>query len=229
MNLVENIKKVKNSIVAIGIKKGTDQINIIGSGFCVLDNSHILTASHLFQNFDEEQIKNIGCMVVNVDDGKLISYSWKDLELVEKQIENDAAILKLKDNKNTLLTPIEIDFSESTLEGSDVYYIGFPYAVNLIKEGLGMTLITNKGIISSIKRKGSESNPLDWYIVDGISNPGNSGCPLIDLNSNKVIGIMSISFSIKSQVNPNLDIREPMHIAGAKPILLCKDMLEKIK
>ena len=226
MNLIENIKNVKNSIVAVCIKQQENQINIIGSGFCVVDNSHILTAAHLIQNLSPEQLNNVGCMVVNKDNGKSASYIWKDLDLEGKQIENDAALFKLKDPNGTMLKPIETDFSDSVSEGLDVYYIGFPYAVNLLKEGFGMTLITNKGIISSVKRKGIESNPLDWFIVDGISNPGNSGCPLIDINTNKAIGIMSIAFRIQSQVNPSLDIREPMHIAGAKPISLIKEMLE---
>lgn len=224
MNLVKNIKDIKNSIVAITVKQG-NQISIIGSGFCVIDNSHILTAAHLIQNFNSEQMNSVGCMVVVSNDDKLSSYVWKDLELVESQNNNDAALFKLKDPTGTLLKPIETDFSNSVSEGLDVYYIGFPYAVNLLNEGFGLTLITNKGIISSVKYKAAAPSPLDWFIVDGISNPGNSGCPLIDLNTNKVIGIMSISFRIQSQVNPNLDIREPMHIAGAKPISLIKDMV----
>lgn len=227
MNLVKNIREIKNSIVAIGIKMQENQINIIGSGFCVIDNSHILTAAHLFQNLTDEQVKkNIGCMVANIDNDKLVSYVWKDLELISKEVENDASLLRLKDASGTLLKAVDIDFSESPSEGLDVYYIGFPYAANLLRDGFGVTLIVNRGIISSVKRKAVSPHPLDWYIVDAISNPGNSGCPLFDSSTNKVVGIMSISFRIQSQVNPALDIREPMHIAGAKPISLIKTMLE---
>jgi S1-C subfamily serine protease len=229
MSLNENIQKIKNSIVAIGIKMQEDQINIIGSGFCVIDNFSILTAAHLFQNFKEEQINKLGCLVANKDNGKVVSYVWKNLELKSKEVENDACLLRLKEEESSLLKPIEVDFSESFSEGTEVYYIGFPYATNLLRDGFGVTLIVNKGIISSVKRKAIGLNPLDWLIIDGISNPGNSGCPLIDLNSNKAIGIMSISFRIQSQVNPALDIREPMHIAGAKPIsLLAEGTLKEL-
>ena len=228
MSLKENIKNLKNSIVAIGIKISSDQVNIIGSGFCVIDNNHILTAAHLFQDITEEQTKNnIVCMVASKDNDKIVSYVWRELELVSREIENDASLLKLKDNRDTLLKPLELDLSDEFYEGMDVYYIGFPYAAHLLRDGFGITLIVNKGIISSIKRKDNESNSLDWLIVDGISNPGNSGCPLVDLNSNKIIGIMSISFRMQSQVNPTLDIREPMHIAGAKPISLIENMLKR--
>ncbi len=226
MNLIQNIKDTRNSIVAIGLKQQNDQINIVGSGFCVIDNTHILTVAHLMQNLSPEQIGDIGCMVANSDSGKIVTYTWKDLVLVSKQEENDTALFKLKDENGTLLKALEVDFSDSVSEGKDVYFTGFPYAVNLIQSGFGFTLITNKGIVSSVKRKAVSPNELDWFIIDAISNPGNSGCPLFDSETNKVIGVMSISFRIQSQVMPNLDIREPMHIAGAKPIFLVKQMLE---
>ena len=67
----------------------------------------------------------------------------------------------------------------------------------------------------------------NWFLVDSISNPGNSGCPLVDIENNKVVGIMSLAFRTKSQVPKynDLDIREPMHIAAAKPINLAKKLL----
>ena len=80
--------------------------------------------------------------------------------------------------------------------------------------------------MSNIKRDGvNPEHKRNWFIVDAISNPGNSGCPLIDLETNKVIGVMTIAFSTKSRIQPDLDIREPMHIAGAKPINLAKALL----
>ena len=110
--------------------------------------------------------------------------------------------------------------------GQDVYFIGFPYAAQLINDGFGITLVVNRGIISNIKRDGVDlEHKRNWLIIDAISNPGNSGCPVINSETNEVIGVMSISFRTPSKVQPNLDIREPMHIAGAKPINLVKKLL----
>ena len=69
-------------------------------------------------------------------------------------------------------------------------------------------------------------HPKNWFIIDAISNPGNSGCPLIDIETNKVIGVMTIAFRTQSKVMRELDIREPMHIAGARPINLAKSLLK---
>jgi S1-C subfamily serine protease len=227
MNLIDDIKNVKKSIVAVGTLN-VDQLFISGSGFCVKDSEHILTSDHLIQNFSQEQLASLGCMIVT-GEGAVTTYSWFNLDVFSRNPENDIAVLRLKPNHSpNLLQPLEIELSNSASEGQDVYFIGFPYAANLLRDGFGLTLIINKGIISSIKRKAQSPNPLDWYIIDAISNPGNSGCPLIDIASNKVIGIMSISFRTASQINPALDIREPMHIAGAKPISLAESILSSI-
>ena len=105
--------------------------------------------------------------------------------------------------------------------------MGFPYAANLINEGFGITLIVNKAIISNIKRDGKDpAHKRNFLVLDAISNPGNSGCPVIDIKSNKVIGVMVISWRIRSKEVKNLDIREPMHICAAKPINLAKGLLK---
>jgi len=225
--LVDKIKKIKNSIVAIGFHPNPQQITIVGSGFCVSDDGKILTAAHLYNTLDKSQRNNLKANVmVEQLDQDLERYKWISINLVAKDDKNDVAIFQLEEYQNTLLKKVELGDSEKAEIGQEVYFIGFPYAAQLINEGFGITLVVNKGIISNIKRDGVDPNhPRNWLIVDAISNPGNSGCPLIDIESNKVIGVMTIAFRTKSQTQPNLDIREPMHIAGARPINLAKNLL----
>lgn len=218
MQLKEQIQLVRNSIVAIGIILPSNQVNIIGSGFCVIDKNHILTANHLFLNLKKEDIPNLVCMVAVTQKGPLTGYAWLPVEILNKKDTVDAALLKIKSDLATFLTPLNLSSSLTFNEGQEVYLCGYPYAANLMNDGFGITLIANKGIISSVKYSGKDPYPLDWLFVDTISNPGNSGCPLFDSETNEVIGVMSISFRIQSKTVPILDIREPMHIAGAKPI-----------
>ncbi len=225
MQLKDKIKKVSQSIVAIGFIPEPNKITIIGSGFSVSNDGKILSAAHLFKNLPEEKIKSLICMAL-IKRATLDHYRWFPVSLLKLKEDDDMALLKLENFKETLLKPLELDDSEKIQEGQEVYFIGYPYAAQLINEGFGVTLIVNKGIISSIKPKATEPHPIDWFIIDAISNPGNSGCPLINIETNKVIGVMSISFRTASRAEPNLDIREPMHIAGAKPINLAKTILE---
>lgn len=226
--LKDKIKKVRTSIIAIGFKPNPNQITIIGSGFCVSDDGKILSAAHLYNKLKPEQKESlIGMAMTKQEENGLETYAWLPLEFIKSDDKNDVVLFNIKDFDKTLLKPLEIDDSEKAEVGDEAYFIGFPYAAQLINDKFGITLIVNKTIISNIKRDGVDpSHPRNWLIVDAISNPGNSGCPLISMETNKVIGIMAIAFRTKSQVQPNLDIREPMHIAGARPINLARDLLK---
>jgi len=223
------IKDVRDSVIAICFSPTPGQIAIIGSGFCISDGGKILTAAHVYnQTPPEFQSKLLGMVMNKRESDGLEHYIWLPLKLIRKDDANDIALFELSDYKKTLLHPLELEDSEKVEAGNDVYFIGFPYAANLMSEGFGVTLVVNRGIISNVKQDGVDpAHPKNWFIVDAINNPGNSGCPLIDAESNKVIGIMNVAFRTKSQTVPNLDIREPMHIGGAKPINLAKSLLKK--
>lgn len=225
-NLKQKIKEIRQSIVAIGFNPSANQITILGTGFFNTEGK-IITCAHLLNNLTEEQIGNLKANVMIKQDGDLETYQWMPITLPKdkKDIKNDLAIFEILNISH--IKGLQLGDSEKVEVGQDVYFIGFPYAAQLINDGFGITLVANKGIISNIKRDGVEStHPRNWFIVDAISNPGNSGCPLIDLETNEVIGVMSISFRTPSQVMKELDIREPMHIAGAKPINLAKELLK---
>lgn len=224
--LQKKIKDTKKSIVAIGFNPTATQMTILGSGF--IANGKIITAAHLLNNLNEEQIKNLKANVMVEQLGKdLERYQWMPIKLYDdrKDIKNDLVIFEFSEKKPENIVNLVLGNSEDVEIGQDVYFIGFPYAAQLINDGFGVTLIVNKSIISNIKRDGVDpKHPRNWFIIDAISNPGNSGCPLFDAETNEVIGIMTISFRIPSKAVT--DIREPMHIAGAKPINLVKELLK---
>ena len=228
MALNKKIKQVKNSIIAIGFKPSPDKVTIIGSGFAVSDSGKILSAAHLYKNLKPEYIPNLMGLVMEREEKEgLIHYKWLPLKLIKKEDKDDVALFQIEEYENTLLRKLELGDSEKIEVGEDVYFVGFPYAAQLINDRFGVTLIVNKGIISNIKRDGTDTNyKKNWFIIDAISNPGNSGCPLIDVKTNKVIGVMTIAFRTQSKVMKELDIREPMHIAGARPINLAKNLLD---
>lgn len=224
-NLQDKIKEVKQSIVAIGFNPSATQITILGSGF--IADGKIITAAHLLNNLNEEQIKNLKAnIMVEQLEKDLERYKWMPIKLYndKRDIKNDLAIFEFSEEKPQKIKDLVLGDSEDVEIGKDVYFIGFPYAAQLMNDGFGVTLIVNKGIVSNIKRDGVDQNhPRNWFIIDAISNPGNSGCPVLDAETNEVVGIMTISFRIASKAIT--DIREPMHIAGAKPINLVKNLL----
>jgi putative serine protease PepD len=227
MTLKNNIKKIRRSIIAIGFQPNPKQVTIIGSGFAVDKDGKILSSAHLYNQVKPEYREQLmGMTMSKQEKNGLEHYTWLPLKLIKKDNENDMALYQIKGYEKTLLQPLELGDSETIEVGEEIYFIGFPYAAQLINDGFGITLIVNKGIISNIKQDGA-TYKRNWFIIDAISNPGNSGCPLIKLDTNEVIGIMTLSFRTKSKTIENLDIREPMHICAAKPINLDKNLLEE--
>lgn len=220
------VKAIGKSIVAIGFAPEPNKITIVGSGFCVAEGGKVLSAAHLYNQLKPDQVNTLRAMVMTKKESGLEHFVWLPIKLVKKEDKLDLVTFQIEGSEETLLKPLKLGDSDNVEVGQDVYFIGFPYAAQLMNDGFGVTRIINRGIISNVKRDGQDpSHPLNWFIVDAISNLGNSGCPLIDVKNNKVIGVMTIAFRMKSQTSPDLDIREPMHIAGAKPINLAKRLL----
>ncbi|HHT9116065.1 MAG TPA: S1 family peptidase [Candidatus Wunengus californicus] len=228
-SLSNKIEKVRSSIIAIGFSPAPNQMTITGSGFCVSGDGKILTVAHIYnQTPPQFQSKLMGMVMVKQEPNGLEHYTWLPLSFIKKEDNNDVSLFQIEGSDKTLLKPLEFGNSDEIEVGQDTYFIGFPYAAQLMNEGFGITLVVNRAIVSNIKQDGiGLTHPRNWFVIDAISNPGNSGCPLLDVETNKVIGIMSIAFRTKSQVAKysDLDIREPMHIAGAKPINLAKNIL----
>ena len=223
-NLKDNIKEVRRGIVAIGFNPTPNEITILGSGF--ISGGKVITCAHLMNNLNAEQISGLkaNVMVEQMANG-FEKYQWMPIKEFKKNIANDLAVFEFEQVPADLKN-LTIGDSEKIEIGEDIYFIGFPYAAALINDGFGITLVANKGMISNIKQDGADpDHKRNWFIADAISNPGNSGCPIINAETNEVIGVMSISFRTASQTVKDLDIREPMHIAGAKPINLIKDLL----
>lgn len=223
--LVDNIAKVRRSIIAIGFRPSPNKVTIVGSGFSVGSDGKILSSMHLYNQLTPEQRKSLVGMVMVKRDDKLEHYRWFPLKLVKKNDKADLVLFQLDEYKDTLLQPLKIGDSDKLEVGQEVYFIGFPYAAQLINEGFGITLVVNRAIVSNIKHDGRDpAHERNFLILDAISNPGNSGCPLIDVETNKVVGVMAIAFRTKSRAVKDLDIREPMHICAAKPINLIKKL-----
>src|SRR3989344_2743820 len=168
--LPENLKigkEGKSSIVAIGFNPTADRITILGSGF--ISGGKIITCAHLLNNLSEEQIKSLKANVMVEQVGSdMERYQWMPIKLFKKDIKNDLAVFEFEQAPENIKN-VSLRDSEDVEVGQDVYFIGFPYAAQLMNDGFGVTLVVNKGMIRNIKRDGTDpEKKRNWFIIDAI-------------------------------------------------------------
>ncbi len=133
-------------------------------------------------------IDNRGFVVTNyhvVDDGSQIIVQFSDdkaytANLIGFDEEKDVAVVQTIDNKPT----ISWGNSDNVKVGEKVIAVGNP---------VGLSFTVTQGIVSAVKREGTNNLPI-YIQTDVPINPGNSGGPLINANG-KIIGINNFKVS----------------------------------
>jgi S1-C subfamily serine protease len=156
-------------------------------------------------------------------------------EQVGMDLVHDLAILKIE---GAPLPPLRLGDSSQVREGQSIAFTGFP-----IGTILGLFPVTHRGIISTITPIALPSqssrqlstklikrlrDPFDVFQLDATAYPGNSGSPVYDQKTGKVLGVVNMVF-VKETKEAVLE--KPSGIAYAIPVefvkLLMKSALNK--
>lgn len=198
-DLSQTIDLVRPSIVAVGTLLHTraPPANFRGTGFAVGDGLHIITNAHVVpQELNTEKKESLAIFV-----GRGASAKARPATIVEVDAEHDLALLKISGEP---LPALVIGNSDTVKEGETVAFTGFPIGMVL-----GLYPATHQAIISSITPiviPALTTKQLDINIIkrlrtpylvfqlDGTAYPGNSGSPLFDPKTGKVIGILNMVF-----------------------------------
>lgn len=229
-SLVETIRQVKPSIVGVGTYQEITRppSKLLGTGFLVVDNRHIITNSHVLPKSLRVSRREFYCIFV----GKGRNASIVRVEVVMRDEVHDLALLRAE--KPIDSRPMALRPAANLSDGEQVAFTGFP-----IGTVLGLHPVTHRGIISAktpivipqatpkrldpkmIKRL---REAFEVYQLDATAYPGNSGSPLYDPANGQVVGIVSSVF-VKSSKEKALS--EPSGITYAIPIDYAIRMLEK--
>ncbi len=198
-DLSQTIDLVRPSIVAVGTLLHTraPPANFLGTGFAVGDGLHIITNAHVVpQNLNTEKKESLAIFV-----GRGASAKARPATIVEIDAEHDLALLKISGEP---LPALVIGNSDTVKEGETVAFTGFPIGMVL-----GLYPVTHQAIVSAITPiviPALTTRQLDINIIkrlrtpylvfqlDGTAYPGNSGSPLFDPKTGKVIGILNMVF-----------------------------------
>ncbi len=219
-DLVQTVKRVKPSIVAVGTYDRLRRPPGVfrGTGFAVLDGRHILTNQHVLpMESDLAQTEELVVFRPNGAEAQILP-----VVVVAEDKGRDIAVLRLS---GASLPPLQISPPNRAAEGQSIAFTGFP-----IGPILGLHPVTHRGIISaitSIAAPSPTSRSLDAktvrrlrdrfsvYQLDATAYPGNSGSPVYDMKSGAVVAIIGSVFVKESKERL---LQDPSGITYAIPI-----------
>ncbi|MBH3398300.1 trypsin-like peptidase domain-containing protein [Pseudomonas fluorescens] len=164
---------------------GEPNFTLLGSGFICSDKGYFLTCAHILDITKSIYI----ALPPESDSFPTIhgnTFTFNEATIAQYDPLNDVALLKLSGTTVTACPPPSILFGdERSIDiGTSVCYFGFPFAFNIPK--------VSQSIISA---KTSNEHGARNLMLDTTVNNNNSGGQVVDISTNKVIGIVSGRFA----------------------------------
>lgn len=224
------IPTIKRSVVGVGTFERTRSPStvFVGTGFVVGDGLGVITNSHVVpETTDAAHMEQIGIVT---GDGAMVRF--RPAQLVARDAEHDLAYLRLS---GAPLPALELGDSDSVLEGQSLAFTGFPLGMVL-----GLHAATHRATLAAItpvvmpslnsrrldprQIAQLERNPFSIFQLDGTAYPGNSGSPLYDAASGKVVGVINAVFvkGLKETA-----ISTPSGITYAIPVNYVRKLMQK--
>jgi len=179
-NPVEHIAKVRSGIAQISLVINKKPYPI-GSAFLVegglVTNSHVLDVNNsndIAIRFADTNPKDIANYIVINNFKKIIARE-------SPKSAKDYAYLKFHDSRFKNRHVFQFSDSSNISVGEQVVFLGFPFG--------DPYMTSHIGYISAVY----DSNNVEIIQIDGSVNGGNSGGPLLDLKTGKVVGIITKS------------------------------------
>lgn len=225
--LPDILQRIKPSIIAVGTYLPTrnPQAVLLGTGFVVASGRSIITNAHVTdKTLDAEHLERFAVFYRQDHKEHMM---LADLAATDQL--HDLALLELTEGQ---LPALEIGDSKRVREGESYAFTGFP-----IGQILGLYHVTHRSIISSITPNAIPAtatqqlnvnmlkmlqSPYDVFQLDATAYPGNSGSPLYDENTGKVVGIINKVFVQGTKENA---LTNPSGISYAIPAEYIKKLL----
>jgi S1-C subfamily serine protease len=187
----------KPSVLPVGTFSATanPRFGFRGTGFVVGDGTLIATNFHVLPPAGESEGGAVMVVLASRTESTL-----RRAEVVATDRPHDLALLKIE---GAPLVPLTLDEPGRVREGQAVALMGFP-----IGGTLGFAPVTHRGIVASITTAAlpaATSQSLDPRAIlrlregnfellqlDATAYPGNSGGPLFDADTGRVVGIVNM-------------------------------------
>jgi S1-C subfamily serine protease len=225
------------SVVPVGTFRATDnpRFSFRGSGFVVGDGTLVVTNFHVLPPAVEgsDNAANTVTPTLMI----LAPRPGRELEprvakLIASDRNHDLALLRIE---GAPLPALELGDPALVREGSSVAFIGYPIAGIL-----GYSPVTHRGIVASVASivlpaasAGQLSEraiarlrqgPFDIYQLDATAYPGNSGGPVFDVATGRVIGVINM---VLIRGTKESALTNPTGISYAIPVRFVRELMER--
>jgi len=219
------VESISNSIVPLFCNIN-DTFKIVGTGFYISGNGHILTASHvakkpeLYASFRNKLYK---CQIIV----ERFTVN-KDNPNKSKRLNWDVGLLKIK-AKDT--KPLILSSKKEFHIGEQIAIIGYFEGGTSKKVGKTTTIksILTIGYISTVFPINAGGVYLGTrFVLDITAGPGSSGSPVIDIENGRVFGVLNSGKTRKFKLrHDSKPIKIPLGIADAEPVYMVLEYIEK--
>ena len=232
-DLSETIDRIKPSVVMVGtyLETSSPKFALLGTGFAV-GARLVATNAHVVQPL--RGIPDGGKLVVLLPDSEGRE-QMRTAVLHGLDETHDLAVLRLP-AEGAPLRFLELGKSEEVRDGAAIAFTGFP-----IGAALGFSPVTHRGIVSAVtsiappspdsrtldaKRvRAIKAGPFQVFQLDATAYPGNSGGPVFDPESGRVLGVVNMVF-VKGARESALS--EPSGISYAIPSQHLRPMIQDV-
>ena len=229
-DLANVIVRSKPSVLPVGTFNATEspRFGFRGTGFVVGDGNLVATNFHVLPAGAEADSGPVMAVMTGRegDLGQL-----RRARVVGTDRPRDLALLRIE---GAAMSPMPLEDSGSAREGQSIAVLGFP-----IGGTLGFAMVTHRGIIASVTTAAlpaATAQQLDpralvrlregnfeIYQLDATAYPGNSGGPVVDADTGRVVAIINM---VLIKAGRESALSNPTGISYAIPV---RHLIELIK
>ena len=177
MDPTELIEEVRSGVLQIMVERNRD---LVGNATGFLVQGGLVTNSHCIRADVEDAIALRFDNSTSDDNPIRLELSRCEIAAESPESEQDYAFIRLSEPEFVKRHVFEFADSSALSVGEQVLFLGFPFG--------RPHLTSHLGYVSSIHK---DNVGVEIIQIDGSVNGGNSGGPLLDLKSGKVVGIVT--------------------------------------
>lgn len=228
--LPATIERVKPSVVGVGTFQEIRQprMQLRGTGFVVGDGRHVLTNDHVRPEVLDLENRELLAVFVPTTGTQAVA---RRAEAVATDPARDLVVLRIDGDP---LPALRLGRSGTVREGQSIAFTGFP-----IGAALGLFAATHRGTVAAVapvvmparSARGLDPamirrmrDPYTIFQLDATAYPGNSGSPLYDPATGRVLGVINMVFVREGRESA---LERPSGISYAIPIDFARDLLQR--